>query len=66
LLKTPDRPEDKKSVLSEEWPHSNKRRYLKNYQLPKINSPTKLRKEEVSEYENSHPEDLIDDEEKLS
>jgi hypothetical protein len=68
LLKTPkeDRTEDKKSVASEEWPHSNKRRYLKNYQLPKINSPTRLRKEEVSEYENTHPEDLLDDEEKLS
>lgn len=46
-LKTP-LPEDKKSVASEEWPNSNKRRYLKNYQLPKINSPTKLRREELT------------------
>ena len=29
----------------EEWPPSNKRRYLKNYQLPKIGSPLKMRKE---------------------
>lgn len=34
----------------EEWPPSNKRRYLKNYQLPKLTSPTKLKREEVSKY----------------
>lgn len=46
----------------EEWPPTNKRRYLKNYQLPKINSPNKAKKEEVSRYDLDTTENLIDDE----
>jgi hypothetical protein len=61
-----DKQEEKKEGVNEEWPSSNKRKYLKNYQLPKINSPTKLKKEDVSNYEAEPNENLIDDEEKLS
>ena len=43
--------ENKNKIVSEQWPSSNKRRYLKNYQLPKITSPTKLKKAEISKYD---------------
>jgi hypothetical protein len=47
---TSEEKEERKEQLGEEWPGSNKRKYLKNY-LPKISSPIKYKKEEKSKYD---------------
>lgn len=43
--------ENKNKIGPEQWPSSNKRRYLKNYQLPKITSPTKFKQTEITKYD---------------